>query len=612
MSGTKYPLQIDGNSELPTTYDNITQVKGEVPNLLRGAIIAIESQLGQVPAGTFSTVRARLDALEGLLNALIANSNIQGNFAMEVRHDGTQVIKAANILDIVGGQVNVPGPGIAQIVITAGGGGTPEQELSTVLTNGQTSFTLTNEPLDSTTVMMFVNGFKQIYGIDYTGSGQTITWLNTDYTLETTDKVEFWYLVGAGGGGGGGGNENLATVLSFGNSTGGIDISFSGGSVITSPGTTVITDKVFENKGLLIDTNSSIPVAPVANKGLVWLRTSDNKLIFTDSSSNNFILNANLAEVLTVGNITGGTNLILSHSDKLLGHNVGDGTNINLAFIDASNIVNFGDDAFNSILRSLNTLDFRLANISKFTVNATTIDFHSSKGINAATPTNPTDVANKAYVDSLLMSGGLGLSLVLGHSNTTDGYDIVLSTGDALTGTGGIVNIHATSGTILSGPLTTAGTINAGSHFVSNVLNPVLAQDAATKNYVDTAIAAVPVNDGYEIRVFGTATTTNNTSTHLASYTMNTANKVCMIEANIVARDQTDNDFAGWKIIGIFERIGSTITELGESSIIFEERSDVTWTADFAIVGTTIFINGVGDTIHNVKWRVVGNAIEDG
>jgi hypothetical protein len=608
---TKYPLAIDSNTELPVSIDNVTQVKSEVPNLLRGAIIAIESQLGQVPAGIFSTVRARLDALDGMLQALLANSNIQGNFAMEVRHDGAQVIAAANILDIVGGQVNVPGPGIAQIVITAGGGD-PEQEHITVLSNGQTSFTLSNEPIDSTTVMMFINGFKQIYGIDYTGSGQVITWLNTDYTLETTDKVEFWYLIEGGGGGGGGGTEDLATVLSFGNSTGGIDISFSGGSVITSTGSTVITDKAFESKALLIDTASSIPLSPVANKGLVWLRTSDNKLIFTDSSSNNFILNADLAEVLTVGNFTGGTDLLISHTDKLLGRNTANISNVNLAYVDSSDIVNLGDDAFNTIIRSFTTLDFRLGNTPKFTVNATTIDFHSSRGINAADPINPTDVANKEYVDSLLMSGGLGLALVLGHSNTTGGNDIVLSTGDALTGTGGVVNIHATAGTILSGPLTTAGTINAGSHFVSNVLNPVLQQDAATKNYVDTAIAAVPVNDGYEVRVFGTATTTNNTPTHLASYTMNTANKVCMIEVNVIARDQTDNDFAGWKIIGVFERTGGTVTETGESSIIFEEREDLTWTVDFSIVGTTIFITGTGDVAHNVKWRVVGNAIEDG
>lgn len=608
---SKYPLNLDDNTTIPAAIDQITQVKSESVNNLRAGIFTVQAEMGLKPSGIFSTIRARLDALDGMLQALLAASNIQGGFALEVRHDGTQVIAAATILDIVGGQVNVPGPGIAQIVIT-GGGGDPEQEHITVLSNGQTSFTLTNDPIDSTTVMMFINGFKQIYGTDYTGSGQTITWLNTDYTLETTDKVEFWYLIdGSGGGGGGGGTENLATVLSFGNSTGGIDLSFSGGSVITAPGSTVTTDKSFESKALLIDTASSIPLSPVANKGLIWLRTSDNKLIFTDSSSTNFILNANLAEVLTVGNITGGTNLIISNSDKLLGKNVG-GTNVNLAYVDSSNIVNLADDNFNTVVRSLNALTVTVGNVSKFTVNASTIDFHSSRGINAADPINPTDVANKEYVDSLLSSGGLGLALVLGHSNTTGGNDIVLSTGDALTGTGGIVNIHATTGTILSGPLTTNGTINASSHFVSNILNPVLPQDAATKSYVDAAIAAVPVNDGYEVRIFGTVTTTNNTPTHLASYTMNTAGKVCLIEANIVARDQTDNDFAGWKIIGVFERTGSTVSEAGESSIIFEEREDLTWTVDFSIVGTTIYINVVGDVAHNVKWRAVGNVIEDG
>lgn len=61
---TKYPTSIDGNSELPLTTDNVTKVQASVVNNIRGAVFAIERELGLEPSGTFSTVRARLDALE--------------------------------------------------------------------------------------------------------------------------------------------------------------------------------------------------------------------------------------------------------------------------------------------------------------------------------------------------------------------------------------------------------------------------------------------------------------------------------------------------------------------------------------------------------------------
>ncbi len=67
---TKYPNQIDTNTEIPLSTDLVTQVKADVTNTLRGAILSIESELGIQPSGTFSTLRARIDALEALLSAL--------------------------------------------------------------------------------------------------------------------------------------------------------------------------------------------------------------------------------------------------------------------------------------------------------------------------------------------------------------------------------------------------------------------------------------------------------------------------------------------------------------------------------------------------------------
>ncbi len=68
MTGTKYPFAIDTNTEVPLSTDSVTPVKAEVPNVLRGAILAIETELGIDPSREYATVRARLDALAAAVN----------------------------------------------------------------------------------------------------------------------------------------------------------------------------------------------------------------------------------------------------------------------------------------------------------------------------------------------------------------------------------------------------------------------------------------------------------------------------------------------------------------------------------------------------------------
>src|SRR5579885_916155 len=66
----KYPAQIDNSQSLPTAVDNLTPVQGAIFNKLRDAVLAVESELGVKPSGTYTTVRARLDALEGVVGNL--------------------------------------------------------------------------------------------------------------------------------------------------------------------------------------------------------------------------------------------------------------------------------------------------------------------------------------------------------------------------------------------------------------------------------------------------------------------------------------------------------------------------------------------------------------
>lgn len=67
---TKYPAQIDNNITLPLVADNFTPVFGDTVNRLRNAIVAVQNELGVKPSGSYSTVRARLDAIETGLNNL--------------------------------------------------------------------------------------------------------------------------------------------------------------------------------------------------------------------------------------------------------------------------------------------------------------------------------------------------------------------------------------------------------------------------------------------------------------------------------------------------------------------------------------------------------------
>ena len=72
---TQYPAQIDNNATLPLVVDNQTPVGGDTVNRLRDAIIAIETELGAKPSGTFATVRARMDFVEHLITQQVVTIN---------------------------------------------------------------------------------------------------------------------------------------------------------------------------------------------------------------------------------------------------------------------------------------------------------------------------------------------------------------------------------------------------------------------------------------------------------------------------------------------------------------------------------------------------------
>lgn len=73
---TAYPARIDTAAELPTVVDGATPLKASVINILRDAVIAVETELGIKPSGIYTTVRSRLDAIENIIDTLVKGGEI--------------------------------------------------------------------------------------------------------------------------------------------------------------------------------------------------------------------------------------------------------------------------------------------------------------------------------------------------------------------------------------------------------------------------------------------------------------------------------------------------------------------------------------------------------
>lgn len=75
-------------------------------------------------------------------------------------------------------------------------------------------------------------------------------------------------------------------------------------------------------------------------------------------------------------------------------------------------------------------------------------------------------------------SGSQNLHSVLALGNTTDGYDLFITSGDSITTTDGYLHIKNSN-------LTVDGYVNVNNHKIINVSTPTNAQDAVNKSYVD-------------------------------------------------------------------------------------------------------------------------------
>lgn len=193
MGTSLYPNQIDNSTSIPVATDGVTPVNADVVNRLRDAIIAIESENGVNPSGTYGTVRARLDALES------GGGGGGGGSPLEIQDNGTPVDSSVTTINFTSGAtITSPSSGIVDIAISGSGTAAQVQETIAVTAPGQTIFTLSQVPIQASGVMMFLNGSKLEEGVEYSNTPFTTTvTYSGPVSLLITDIVEFWYLFDA-------------------------------------------------------------------------------------------------------------------------------------------------------------------------------------------------------------------------------------------------------------------------------------------------------------------------------------------------------------------------------------------------------------------------------
>lgn len=376
--------------------------------------------------------------------------------------------------------------------ITLGQGGGLEQVQTTlpVTINGQSSFTLPIAPEEDGYVLMFRNGVKKTYGDDYTTSGVSVTYSDTD--LLTSDTVEFFYIVDGSGGSGGGssnpsqGNNSINTsdgyggwndsdweifgsVLNYGAGDAAlitvqnnITIGSFTGSVTLGATTDAVVDG---NNSVQIKTNGNTDIWPSLQASGVLTNNGSGVLTWETAGSGG----GSLSETLAIGNTTDGYDILLSTSDILTMETPGDTMNIVTPENGASNsgsiFLNTGGGTTNNSgsiqLRSGDSanssgiMQFYSGTVSG---SGSTGDLFIFSGQNTGTgdsggvrhttgATTSGDAGGFDFFGGSATSGNTGdFAVVTGDSTDGDTGSINFNCGNTTNGSGGSSLIHAGDG----------------------------------------------------------------------------------------------------------------------------------------------------------------------
>lgn len=457
---TVYPCAIDSSDQLPITVDNQTPVKAEVVNRHRESIIAIESELGINPSSTYTTVRARLDAIESAITEVGSIGGIE-----VVKKDNVAVVNNVRSLNFVGTSVSVePGENNqADVTIVATVDGALQvQETRAVSVNGQTVFSLSEIPIDDSAVLMFINGIKQQYGVDYLVDNGIVTY-NGSPSLITSDIIEFWYII-------------TGTITQMQET---VEVSSSGQTVfnLSYAPSSESALMMFVN-GLKYQNNSDYIVInnEVTYLGNVTLDTDDIVefwYIVSGAGGNGGGANQSLKTTLSIGNITGGNNIIVSIGDFISGENAeggnlllkggnvesGKGGNVSVV----SGTSDAGDGGDIELIASGTESSNGYAGNILFKGSPSGELYGTSFIFSGGWPETSSDFNPGSFSVFLSPAAGNGnggaITLLAGDgaistgSNTSNGGGVNIRSGKAFAGNGGDVSLIAQDGSIHGGQI---------------------------------------------------------------------------------------------------------------------------------------------------------------
>jgi len=189
------------------------------------------------------------------------------------------------------------------------------------------------------------------------------------------------------------------------------------------------------------------------------------------------------------------------------------------------------------------------------------LDLNNNKIINLANPTNPQDAATKFYVDN---AGG---TITLIGNVTGSG---ILNT-----------NITTTLNMTLDQIPIPVSNVNLNNHKIINLLDPTLAQDATTKNYVDTRTIPISQLAGYVsstatyLRGDGIWANFNSAATalRLDQFAIPTANidlnnnKIINLATPTLATDSATKGYVDSAVSGVNITLTGAVTGTGSGTI---------------------------------------------
>jgi hypothetical protein len=351
------------------------------------------------------------------------------------------------------------------------------QQAFTVTINGQTNFTLSQAPADSTKVEFFIEGVKQQYGTDYTVAGTVITY--NDFDILIGDVVEAVYFVGSSATTYEPKLETLPAVFAG-------QEQFHLGQVPDDPSNVELFIEGIKQK---YGTDYSVSNSTITynDVDIIAGDVVDAVYITGDGTKPTW------AQVLAWGNVSGGTDPIISDGDTLYGE-----TNLILDTVKPDGyVIVQGKLTVTGLIDPTGLILDQQASVPGGDPANTkgTIWIRESDGYLVFT--------NRDGITTSLQSSGGGaggngsLAETLAIGDFTGGNDVVVSTGDKVVGESDLDLASAADGYII---LQRGGSevarwneynqLDVNANRIVDVQDPVDPQDVATKSYVDGYIGS--------------------------------------------------------------------------------------------------------------------------